>query len=120
MGCSTMMWWALHEYCEPDPLLIVIPLPFDEPQVCLIHFWSCADISLASQDLKQTYTHTVAVIAPSITREKASLVDAFHGAVVCIVDTHSLNAITRARCWLRILGTTDTTLLRISALVGGL
>lgn len=62
----------------------------------------------------------MAVIATSITREQASLVDALHGAVVCIVDTHSLNAIARASCWLRIFGTTDTTLLGIGALVGGL
>ena len=56
--------------------------------------------------------------ATSITGEKASLVDAFHGPVVCILDTHALNTITRARCWLGILGTADSPLLLIGALVG--
>ena len=67
----------------------------------------------------ETFAHGVAGRATSITREKASLVDAFHGAVVCVLHTHSLNATARAGCWLRFFGTTDTTLLRIGALIAG-
>ena len=57
--------------------------------------------------------------ATSVAREKASLVEDFHGAVVPILDTHALNIITRARCWLGFFATIDTTLLLIGALVGG-
>lgn len=57
--------------------------------------------------------------ATTVAREQASLVDAFHGPVVCVLDTHSLNITTRARCWLRIFGTTDASLLLVGALVGG-
>lgn len=54
-----------------------------------------------------------------MTREQASLVDEFHGPVVCVLDTHSLNITTRAGCWLRVFGTTDACLLLVGALVGG-
>lgn len=57
--------------------------------------------------------------ATPITREKASLADLFHGTPVAILDTHTLNTITRTRCWLSIFGAADTTLLLVGALVGG-
>ena len=71
------------------------------------------------QDEFEIFTHTVAVRATSMAREKTSFVDAFHGPVVSVLDTHSLDVTTRARCGLRIFRTTDTTLLVIGALVGG-
>ena len=57
--------------------------------------------------------------ATPITWEEASLADLFHGAIVCILDTHTLDIITRTRCWLSIFSAADTTLLLIGALVGG-
>lgn len=75
---------------------------------------------MGSQDEFQSSTHSVAGRATTGPREQASLVDAFHGPVVCILDTHSLNITTRARCWLRVFGTTDASLLLVGALVGGL
>ena len=57
--------------------------------------------------------------ATPITREEASLADLFHGAKICILDTHTLNIIARTRCWLTIFSAADTTLLLIGALVGG-
>lgn len=84
VGCSTTIWWALHEYCEPDPLLTWIPLPFVEPQVCMIHFWSWSNISIGNHDTVQIFAHGRAGRATSSTREEASLAVAFHGAVICI------------------------------------
>lgn len=54
----------------------------------------------------------------SSTYEKLLLAVAFHGAVVPILDTHSLNVATRARCRLGSFGAADATFLRVGALVG--
>lgn len=56
-----------------------------------------------------------AASAPS--KASLALAIAFHGAVICISDTHSRNAGTRTSGWLRILSATDATLLIVGALV---